>query len=352
MYYMHSRLALLDIFPAGFAALGFAFALHHRRYGRYVGGIFFGAAIASKFYALFLLPVFLLVCFLKTPAPLFPKDPSVYGTYEQSREPWHPFSPLVRRISIAMVAGLLIPFVTYTVTYAPFLLEWTRSHDALFAVAQFFRVHVHAFTWDFAANATHAYQSHPVLWLLLARPVYYYVYTFAGNETGYPDTLDIDGGELGKMYSIGNPWLWWTATAFLIIVPLRVLWRFARDKAFIYLRWDFLQYAAFYPFHITRDFAFLLVGLVFWFGYLPFFLIQRQMLFVYYLTMAVPYFAIIAAGVVSERWERGGFDQILAVFYVIMIVVFAAVYYPLVSGYPTEPSQLEWIQELVPWMSQ
>ena len=339
LYYMHARLAMLDIFPTVFLLWAFAFVFSPRKSGRWLSSVFMGLAIASKFYALYLLPVFVVCHFLRTRAPHFeeptPSTAPPGATIEaRIKESFAPYAPWLKRLLPTVGFALALPFLVHAATYAPYWIRWTQMGGVLFAVKEFFFVQISAFTWDFAADATHPYSSPPSTWLVISKPVYYY-------------TFDYADGDVGKMWSIGNPFLWWTAAAALVVVPLKIMWRFLRDYGWHYLRFEFVERLVYYPFWIRRDLAFMITGLMFLFAYLPWFMIQR-ITFLFYMTFAVPIFALIAGGLLGEQWDRGGLNRLLTILYVVLAAGVFLLFFPVVSGIKVDVSHYKWVMGLLP----
>jgi dolichyl-phosphate-mannose--protein O-mannosyl transferase len=367
MYYIHARLAMLDIFPTAFWLWAFAFALSPYKGGRWWGAVFFGLALASKYYTLYLLPVFLLVQFIKAPIPRWrdhadegvlataplaaasvaaPEGtslvqaqaaPALPTAADRLRLAWEPMRPWFTRVGWAVLLAVAVPIGVLLATYLPYFYLWTRSNGFAFAIKEWVFVQVSSFTWIYAGDATHPFSSPPWSWIPMIKPVYYYTYD-------YPD------GTVGKMWSIGNPFLWWTASAGLVVVPVLVLVRFFRRHARTYLRWDFLDALAYYPFWYRRDLHLMLGALLFWSAYLPWFLVQR-ILFMFYMTFVVPTFAIFAGGLLGERWDRGGFPRILTILYVVLALVVFALYFPILAGSRISKTQYDWIMSIVPWLN-
>lgn len=343
LYYLHARLAMLDVFPTAFALWAFAFLFSPSPRGRWWAALFFGLALASKYYVLFLVPLFLLAQFVRGPVPRWREPPpppepglGLVPPRNALNAAWRSAAPWVQRVGLAVLLSLVVPFLVLAATYLPYFVLWTRMDGFGFAVREWMFVQVSAFTWDFAGSATHPFTSTPITWIPLMRPVFYYTHDYAS-------------GLVGRMYSIGNPFLWWTATAGLLAVPALILVRFFRGAARHYLRWDFLEGIVYYPFPLRRDLAFLLAALFFYAAYAPWFLLQR-ILFVFYMTFVVPSFALFAGGLLGEQWDRGGLRRILSILYLVLAMAVFGIYYPVVTGIPIEAGHFRWIMQLIPWM--
>lgn len=343
LYYLHARLAMLDIFPAAFVLWAFAFLFSPSPRGRWWASLFFGLALASKYYVLFLVPLFLVAQFVRAPAPRWRDPPpppqpglGVVSPRHALAAAWQSASPWVQRFGLTLLLSLVAPLVVLVATYLPYFVLWTQTGGLGFAAREWVFVQVAAFSWDFASDATHLFSSHPNTWIPLVRPVFYYTHDYAS-------------GLVGKIYSIGNPFVWWTATAALLAVPALILIRFLRGPARLYLRWDFLEGMVYYRFPLRRDLAFLLAALFFYATFVPWFALQR-ILFVFYMTFVVPAFALFAGGLLGEQWDQGGLRRILSGLYVALAMAVFAVYFPVVAGIPIEKGHFDWIMGLIPWM--
>jgi hypothetical protein len=367
MYFMHARLAMLDIFPTAFWLWAFALTLSPYRGGRWLGAIFFGLALASKYYVLYLVPLFLIVQFLKAPTPRWrdpplavapippqvgvastvtleanlPADstaaPAQPRASSQLAESWHAARPWVIRVGWSVFLAMVVPFLVLLASYGPYFYLWSQSGGLGFAIKQWTHVQIASFTWIYGGDTTHPFSSEPWTWIPMIRPVYYY-------------TIDYPNGTVGKMWSIGNPFLWWTASVAAIVAPILILIRFIRRHARTHMRWDFLDAIVYYPFLHRRDVA-VLVGSLFVFAtYLPWFLVQR-IVFIFYMTFVVPSFAIMAAGLLGEQWGRLGFPRLLTILYMVIAAAVFGLFYPVVTGAPIEKAQYEWIMDIIPWMN-
>jgi dolichyl-phosphate-mannose-protein mannosyltransferase len=374
MYFMHARLAMLDVFPTAFWLWAFALTFSPYKGGRWMGAVFFGLALGSKYYVLYLVPLFLIVQFLKAPvpkwrgpsvedaAPMLPPQVAVASTVtleanvpaaepavlaaapvppqsaaQRLRAAWEPARPWLTRMGSAVLLAIVIPFLVLLAAYGPYFYIWSQSGGVVFAIKQWMHVQVASFTWIYGGETTHPFSSQPWTWIPMIRPVYYY-------------TFDYPNGTVGKMWSIGNPFIWWTGALAAVVAPVFVLVRFVRDHARHYLRWDFLDAIVYYPFLHRRDVAVIVGALFVYACYVPWFLVQR-IVFIFYMTFVVPSFVILAAGLLGEQWERGGFPRLLTILYGVIAAVVFGLYYPVVTGVPIEKAQYEWIMDTIPWMN-
>lgn len=339
MYYMHARLALLDIFPTAFTIWAFAHVLSPWRFGRPLGAFFYGCALASKYTALFVFPLFLLAQFLKArpPRAIEIRDASKLpallrwcANVRRWMEPW------AKRVGVSLLLGAAMPIAILLLFYAPYFWIWADAHGVGFAAREWLHIQREAIRWDYGSDATHPYQSSPHTWFLMIRPVFYY-------------SFDYPGGVVGKMFSLGNPLLWWTSIAAIIQTTLFVSVRFFGDSAHRFLRPAFLKNLVYYPFPWVRDVGFFFAALWAFAVYVPWLLVKRRP-FLFYMTFAVPAFAIFAGGLVGEAWDRRGIHRLAALLYLCVVLLGFVTYYPVVSGSPITIAYFHRIMNLVPWM--
>lgn len=313
MYFLHARISMLDVFPAAFGLWAFALGMAASRRQRAAGALFLGLAIASKYVALFLVPVFLLL------------------QLARSRP-----GRAVHRWAEAVLISLAVPLVVWLATYVPYFTYWAHHGGFSVLLQEFLLIQVAAFAWDFASNARHDYASKPWTWLPMIKPVWYAV-------TTYPD------GRVAYVYSVGNPALWWPAAAAAFLAPILVPIQWVRRHARHHLDRTFLSRLPHYSFQFTPASQFLLASLLFLTSYLPFFLLQR-VAFLFYATLFAPYLALVGAGVAQAAWRRGRFLRALALSLIVLVGFFFVLWYPLASGAPVAKAHYEALRWVVPWM--
>jgi dolichyl-phosphate-mannose--protein O-mannosyl transferase len=407
LYYLHARTAMLDIFAVGLLLLGLGVFLGPTRWHRWAGSAIYGFAVASKHYALFLLPVLLLFAVLRAPRP-----------------------DRLWRLRDALLFGLLVPFAAYTLTYLPYMWIWaTSSGRVVDAYHWFVYMHQEGFRWTYRAelDKPHPYFSRPWTWVPMKRPVFYFV--------GYDSV-----GNVGHIYAIGNPFLWWSASvavlyAFFTRTSDWVVRQFAWDPrsywtvfaslvappvllvlfdAFrrvlasgvdgledrlkrladevpnaisglladsdSFLLWGagtfaFLALAfslkwvrsprmresrvgprAFWewtdrPLPLHRDLAVFIAALLFLFAYGPFFLLKREP-FNFYFLNASPFYALAAAGFLVYAWTRGAPGRLLVILYVTLSALAFAFFHPVVAGTYITEQDFQYIMHRIPGMQQ
>ncbi len=148
-----------------------------------------------------------------------------------------PFRATVRRAVAPLSGGLvLLPLAVYLLSWSGWFASsigndrhWADSHPgtgpaALVpgALRSLWHYHVRVLTFHEGLDSSHPYQSHPVGWLLLARPVSYY-YPPGITEGSYGCTAASCAREV---LAIGNPVLWWGTVPVLVVL----LWWWATRR--------------------------------------------------------------------------------------------------------------------------
>jgi dolichyl-phosphate-mannose--protein O-mannosyl transferase len=151
------------------------------------------------------------------------------------------------RVVAIVVALVLVPAGFYLLSYAPYFMA---GHT----LADFRELHRQMVVFNVNLDATHTYASLAPTWIVDYRPVWYY---FEGTDT------------YRGVVAIGNPLLWWLATASLVGVAVLALLR--------------------------RSYALLPTAALVLVLYVPWFLTTRTS-FLYYMTPVAPLMAVLVAG--------------------------------------------------------
>jgi dolichyl-phosphate-mannose-protein mannosyltransferase len=236
LHFVHSRMAMLDVFVAFWILLPFLFLLLDRRWierrqkpeqdamqasedepprratvtaplwrpWRFAAGVALGAGMATKWSAFTAIGAVILLSFI----------------WEVSRRRRtgvaRPIADAIPAEGFGLVlAFLVVPSLVYVVTYAGWFAHfgfdiagWMEEQGAIF------RYHRDLRTIDEATGEpVHAYLSHAWQWLLLWRPVFYYA--------------DYGDGVRQVIYGNGNPAIFWGSI--LAIPYVAYAWRRARD---------------------------------------------------------------------------------------------------------------------------
>lgn len=293
LHFVQSRVAMLDVFLVFWTTAAFGCLVVDRdqfrqrlaagtggvRLWRVAAGVCLGAGLATKWSAVYYLAVLgLLTVAWEVGARRTAGDPK-------------PFRTAVRRSTLPLTGTfVLVPIGVYIASWTGWFVSdigygrnWAaqRTDPAGLpfvpdALRSLWNYHAGILRFHQGLTTAHAYESHPVGWLLLARPVSYY----------YPP--DIGLGKYGcevercarEVLAIGNPVLWWGTLP--VLLALLWLWVSRRD-------WRAAALLA-------------LIGA----GILPWIrddLGQRTM-FIFYALPAVPFMALAAALVAG--WLVGG----------------------------------------------
>lgn len=248
--FVQSRVAMLDIFLMFWVLAAFGCLLLDRdatrqrltsitapsgraprlgvRWWRWGAGACLGAACATKWSGLYHLAAFLTLAFVW--------DVGARRTAGVRR----PLRASLLRDAPPLLAGILgVGAVVYTASWTGWFLGSRRSawgHDTYVKAGQNAVQHaaavVHGWlnyqggVWHFhdTLTATHPYKSHPIGWLLLARPISYEWYQPRRGQLGCTAVRD---GCAREVLAIGNPMIWWAAIAAMVF--LIWLWAARRD---------------------------------------------------------------------------------------------------------------------------
>jgi dolichyl-phosphate-mannose--protein O-mannosyl transferase len=316
LHFVQSRTSMLDIFLPLFGVAGFYFLVLDRdrmlsgdggrglldRPWRLAAGASFGAAIATKWSGGLLLlgGLFLTI------------------VWELAARKDRPVGERIRTglrsetLSIALFM-FVVPVLVYSLSYVGRVdgtwgLPWKEG-----TVTRNLWNH-HDYMLDFHRNleSTHSYQSPAWSWLLLKRPVSYY---FCSDTTSPPCAPPAKAGDYGEVFATGNPFVWWTSLLALVFVAYQ--WIRKRD--------------------LRGPEGLILAGFIF--SFVPWLVLGRPAVFIFYLLPTVPFMCLALAYVatkIGRSWEA---TAAIALFSVATVGVFFF-YLPLLTGRPIP--QPEW----------
>lgn len=262
LHFVLSRLALLDVFVAFWLVCGFACLVADRdwiclRFGRWrpwrpwqlAAGVCFGLACATKWSAVFPLAAFGLAVV----------GWEVFARYRASRDisPWRGWLGTTLSVGIPAFASLVIvAFVVYIASWSSWLIhyqvfvdrfghghddysawgDWvnTRATSVSGHIIDAFRSlwHYHVMTYEFHTGSylqeqTHSYQSNPIGWPVMSRPV------GVDAQTEIPADNCGESGCTRQVLLLGNPVVWWSGAlalvAGVVIWTRRVFWSRTRE---------------------------------------------------------------------------------------------------------------------------
>ncbi|MDJ0600079.1 MAG: phospholipid carrier-dependent glycosyltransferase [Crocosphaera sp.] len=205
LFLVESRYALNNIYLVTLGLLGYLFFLVFLNQEKYfyltLSGIFLGASVAIKWNGLgFLLGIYFLILMVYLSGRvngLF--KVKNLGLFERIK--WS-------KLSLLLFNLLLIPLFTYSILWLPYLLlnpeySWWGIHQKIW----FF----HQSIGD--GSTVHPYCSKWYSWLIMARPIAYF----------YEMKNTLSGTIIYDVHAMGNPILWWLATASIIVFSLFIV---------------------------------------------------------------------------------------------------------------------------------
>ncbi|GAB4026230.1 MAG: phospholipid carrier-dependent glycosyltransferase [Candidatus Microgenomates bacterium] len=256
-----SRVAMNDSYMLTFYIYSIYFAIKSRWK---LASVLFGLALGSKWSALYgTLPLILIYI----------------------RECW----PLIKERPISLIYQImsairytLITLTIYILTFTPFILAGHTWE-------QWWELHRQMWFYHTKLVATHAYQSTPLQWVFVARPVWYWV--------------NYGSGVISNIYVQGNPLLlWFGLVALILTLP----------KLFIF-----------------ANFLFMVLYLIF---VVPWFFSPRIMFYYHYLPSAVFLLPTLSSWLLS--FPKKCLYLTLSLFVVSLIVIFPMLYgFPLPEAY-------------------
>jgi dolichyl-phosphate-mannose--protein O-mannosyl transferase len=300
LYFVQSRIGMLDIFGTVFAFLALA-SLHayltapaDRAAPRLVWtGLTLGLALATKWNAAYVSLSCGLVAVgraivLARAALTRPVDASARAAL-RSHVVWIPI-------------GLgLLPAVVYLASYVPF---FAAGHD----FGAWIELQKQICQYHMRLEATHTYQSSWWQWPLALRPVWYWL---GPSDAG-----------VARIYGSHNPILVW------MYLPA-VLWLVARSFR-------------------GRPALACVLAIGFFGQWLPWALVPR-IAFAYHFLPAVPWGALSLGALVAWTWRRGLAGRSVASIYVGLVVAAFVFFYPIWTGLPLTERAFEWRMWFPSW---
>jgi hypothetical protein len=176
LFFVQARMATLDIFATGFAAVAVWLATFPTWRGTVAAAATLGLAFASKNTAFMAgLPVLLV---------------HTWALHRAGRLGW-------RRGTWAALCIVALPGAVWVLSYLPWWILWTRDQGFAFAVHEWLNVQKAALRWNaYTPKPLHSERAQPETWFLLHRPMFYF------RSGTWPE---------GALYIIGypNPVVWW-----------------------------------------------------------------------------------------------------------------------------------------------
>lgn len=347
LFFVQSRLAMLDIFLAFFVLLGVWLLLEHR--ARYLGGIGWwrvgagvalGLAAATKWVAAPVLGVAFAVALAWEISRLrdnarrrVVSDPLMFHPEADGElgylQPLPDVQPERVRLAWPLIGLLLtmavMPVVVYVASYTPWFLSTKRyipprCNTVVNGVSEpkdglslwlcnqkeIFDYHRNLKARDADGKPIHPYMSQAWSWPWISRPAAHY-FVSTCQPGGKPPPCE--GGAVvrnSEILGLPNPLTWWVGS--FIALPACLFWMLRK-----------------------RDDVAALLVVMYAPLVLPWFATSRP-LFMFYMTPAVPFLALMIVHVM-HRWEWGG----TGLAFVVLAVTVFAYFYPVLAAYPLPP---------------
>jgi hypothetical protein len=315
MFFIQSRIGMIDIFPIFFIlAAYFLFLVHVQSRSFNTSmlslvalGTVLGIGIAAKWIVLaaWASVVLLLVVRITLRSLNVEFGPAGWPFLSWRRGEGPAISKVYwpAYLAVAIIALVIIPLGIYVVCWYPFF-----ARGQFQSLADLINYQVESFTYHKNLVATHPYGSPAWSWPFLARPVLYYAeYTKLG--------IDVFTGQplIARMSNLGNPWIWWTSLPCVAALPYFIIRQ--------------------------RSFAATLILLGFITQYAPWFPITR-VLFMYHMFGGLVFMVLAAAFVLAQLAEilRPRGRKVLVAGYLGMTVLFFGYFYPEWTALPISQS--------------
>jgi len=322
MFFVQSRIGMIDIFPIFLILLAYYGFLTHLRSRTtreslitlLATGVLLGLAVSAKWIALAAwasIVFFLFARWFRRHVNVRLGSGESYWEWGTGEGPALPGgAALAPYLGMAVVALVAIPAVIYVGSWFPFFMRG-QFHD----LADLVKYQRDIFHYHATLTATHPYGSPPWSWPFLYRPVAYY---FENQGLG----VDQWSGHPLEAWinNLGNPWIWWTS---LPCLPLLLYFVF-RERSF--------------------PAAVIVVGFVT--QYLPWFRISR-VIFLYHMFGGLIFMVLGLAFVLARLARSPGFSlqfgesarlvvsgRALAYAHLVVAVAFFLYFYPLWTGLP------------------
>ena len=258
MFFIQSRIGMIDIFPVFFILLSYFLYLVHIQsrtprsslVSLVALGVVLGIGIASKWIVLaaFASIVFLMIVraiwlkLARSDDPVIPHG-LAWPTY----------------LAVAAVALVAIPAAIYVESWYPFF-----ARGQFHTLADLIDYQKQSYIYHATLKATHPYGSPWWSWPLLSRPVLYYAeYTHLGIDHWTGQQL------ISRMANLGNPWIWWTSLPCVAALPYFIIRHRSFPAAVIllgfitqYLPWSQISRVTF-MYHIFGGLIFMVLALAF-----------------------------------------------------------------------------------------
>jgi len=326
MFFIQSRIGMIDIFPIFFILSAYFLFLVHIQSKSFnssmislIGlGFVLGIGIAAKWIVLaaWASIVFFLVLRIVLRSLNVEFGPPGWPFLSWRRDSGSTMAGVFwpTYLAVAVIALVIIPLGIYVVSWYPFIARG-QFHN----MTDLLNYQVESYNYHKNLVATHPYGSPAWSWPILSRPVLYYAeYSNLGTDvfTGQP--------LIARMSNLGNPWIWWTSLPCVASLPYFII-RHRSFPAAVILLGFITQYAPWWP--ITR-----VLFMYHMFGGLIFMVLALAFVLVY----------------LAEKLPRPN-RQLLVAGHLAMAVLFFGYFYPVWTGVPISESAYFESSGTPPW---
>ena len=276
MFFLQSRIGMIDIFPIFFILLAYTLYLVHiqTRTPRasivtlILLGIVLGLGIASKWIVLaaWASIVFLLVARAirrRVDVRIGPREDPIW-TWGRGEGPAVAGGARADvYVLLALVALVVIPLAIYYASWYPFFARGQFQN-----LADLIEYQRQSYIYHATLTATHPYGSPWWSWPFLSRPVLYYAeYSNLGFDRWTGQAL------ISRIEDLGNPWIWWTSLPCVASLPYFIIRHRSFPATVIligfitqYLPWSHISRVLF-MYHMFGGLIFMILALAFVLAY-------------------------------------------------------------------------------------
>jgi len=272
MFFLQSRIGMIDIFPIFFILLAYTlYLVHiHSRTPRasivtlILLGIVLGLGIASKW---IVLAAWASIVFLLVARAIRRHVDVRIGPHENPLWSWGRGdgpavaggAPAGVYVLLALAALVVIPLAIYYASWYPFFARGQFQN-----LADLIEYQRQSYIYHATLTATHPYGSPWWSWPFLSRPVLYYAeYTNLGFDHWTGQAL------ISRIEDLGNPWIWWTSLPCVLSLPYFIIRHRSFPATVIligfitqYLPWSHISRVLF-MYHMFGGLIFMILALAF-----------------------------------------------------------------------------------------
>ena len=206
---------------------------------------------------------------------------------------------------VCIVAFVFIPITIYVLSYVlfPNVALYTNSFSGLISQTQ------EMYRYHSTLTETHPFQSKWYEWPLMIKPVWYYVGYYGSNVKS-------------TIVGIGNPIIWWFGIIAAIFTFVKTIIKKEKETLFI---------------------SILILS-----TFVPYVFIGRAM-FMYHYFPTLPFVMLAIVELIKWITEKMKSNMVY-IFYIVLVIVFFLVFYPISSGMVTTTEYIDSLKWLSSWI--